>query len=143
MAIGAFMHDLSLGDAFRLYALLTIGDGLVAQIPALLLSSAAAIIVTRISDSGHFEEQVKHQMLASPSVLYGAAGMMLILGVIPGMPWLTFLAFSGGSRVFRLAHEPAELPGGARRGGRADNPAHRAGARAGLAQPADRRAPWP
>jgi flagellar biosynthesis protein FlhA len=95
VAIGWMMHDLSLGDAFRLYALLTIGDGLVAQIPALLLSAAAAIIVTRISDSGHFEEQVSQQMLASPSVLYSAAGMMLILGVIPGMPWFTFLAFSG------------------------------------------------
>ena len=94
VAIGSFMHDLSFGDAFRLYALLTIGDGLVAQIPALLLSAAAAIIVTRISDSGRFEEQVGEQMLASPSVLYGAAGMMLVLGVIPGMPWLTFLAFA-------------------------------------------------
>jgi flagellar biosynthesis protein FlhA len=94
VAIGSLMHDLSLADSFRLYALLTIGDGLVAQIPALLLSAAAAIIVTRISDSGNFEEQVGSQMLASPSVLYGAAGMMLVLGIIPGMPWLTFLAFA-------------------------------------------------
>jgi flagellar biosynthesis protein FlhA len=94
VAIGSFMHDLSLGDSFRLFSLLTIGDGLVAQIPALLLSAAAAIIVTRISDSGQFEEQVGAQMLASPTVLYGVAGMMLVLGIIPGMPWLTFLAFA-------------------------------------------------
>ncbi|MET0498443.1 MAG: flagellar biosynthesis protein FlhA, partial [Steroidobacteraceae bacterium] len=94
IAIGALMHDLSFGDAFRLYALLTIGDGLVAQIPALLLSAAAAIIVTRVSDSGDFEQQVGQQMLASPGVLYGAAGMMLVLGLIPGMPWLPFLAFA-------------------------------------------------
>ncbi len=112
VAIGSFMHDLSFGDAFRLYALLTIGDGLVAQIPALLLSAAAAIIVTRISDSGNFEEQVGEQMLASPSVLYGAAGMMLVLGVIPGMPWLTFLAFAAvlafaGWRMSRKAIKQA------------------------------------
>jgi flagellar biosynthesis protein FlhA len=92
--IGAVMHDLSFGESFKLYALLTIGDGLVAQIPALLLSAAAAIIVTRVSDSGDFEKQVGSQLLASPSVLYGAAGMMLVLGAIPGMPWLTFLAFA-------------------------------------------------
>jgi flagellar biosynthesis protein FlhA len=94
VAIGSLMHDLGFGDAFRLYALLTIGDGLVAQIPALLLSAAAAIIVTRISDSGDFEQQVGTQLLASPSVLYGAAGMMLVLGLIPGMPWLPFLSFA-------------------------------------------------
>jgi flagellar biosynthesis protein FlhA len=94
VAIGASMHDLSLGDAFRLYALLTIGDGLAAQIPSLLLSAAAAIIVTRIGSSEDFEKQVGSQMLASPSVLYGAAGMMFVLGIIPGMPWLTFLIFA-------------------------------------------------
>ncbi|MBX5460996.1 MAG: flagellar biosynthesis protein FlhA [Steroidobacteraceae bacterium] len=94
VAIGALMHDLSFGEAFRLYALLTIGDGLVAQIPALLLSAAAAIIVTRVSDSGDFEQQVGSQLLATPGVLYGAAGMMLVLGIIPGMPWFTFLSFA-------------------------------------------------
>ncbi|HLS80774.1 MAG TPA: flagellar biosynthesis protein FlhA [Steroidobacter sp.] len=94
VCIGTLMHDLPLGDAFRLYALLTIGDGLVAQIPALLLSAAAAIIVTRISDSGHFEQQVGSQMLASPSVLYSAAATMMVLGVIPGMPWAPFLSFA-------------------------------------------------
>ncbi len=97
VAIGALMYDLSFGDAFRQYALLTIGDGLVAQIPALLLSAAAAIIVTRVSDSGDadFEEQVGSQMLASPTVIYGAAAMMLALAAIPGMPRLMFLAFAG------------------------------------------------
>ncbi len=94
VAIGALMHDLSAGDAFRQYALMTIGDGLVAQIPALLLSSAAAIIVTRISDDGDMQQQVGSQMLASPSVLMSAAGMMLILAAIPGMPWAPFLGFA-------------------------------------------------
>jgi flagellar biosynthesis protein FlhA len=95
VAIGSLMHGLSLGESFRLYALLTIGDGLVAQIPALLLSASAAIIVTRVNnDSKDFEQQVGSQLLASPSVLYGAAGLMLALGVIPGMPWMTFLGFA-------------------------------------------------
>ncbi|NMM76272.1 flagellar biosynthesis protein FlhA [Acidovorax sp. SRB_14] len=94
VAIGAFMHDLSFGDAFRQYALLTIGDGLVAQIPALLLSAAAAIIVTRVSDSGDFETQVSGQLLASPQALYSAAALMTVLGLIPGMPWLSFLGFA-------------------------------------------------
>ncbi|HTD03757.1 flagellar biosynthesis protein FlhA [Undibacterium sp.] len=94
VAIGALMHDLSFGDAFRQYALLTIGDGLVAQIPALLLSAAAAILVTRISDSGDFEQQVSDQVLTSPPVLYSAAGIMVALAVTPGMPWLMFLTFA-------------------------------------------------
>ncbi|HEX3141564.1 MAG TPA: flagellar biosynthesis protein FlhA [Rhizobacter sp.] len=96
VAIGSVMHGLPLEESFKLYALLTIGDGLVAQIPALLLSAGAAIIVTRISDSGSsFEGQVAEQLLASPPVLYSAAAVMLVLGLIPGMPWLPFLTFAG------------------------------------------------
>jgi flagellar biosynthesis protein FlhA len=95
VAIGALMHGLSMGDAFRQYALLTIGDGLVAQIPALLLSAAAAILVTRVSDSGDLEEQVGGQLLAQPSVLFSAAGVMIILALVPGMPWFFFMIFAG------------------------------------------------
>ncbi len=95
VAIGSIMQGMNFGDAFRQYALLTIGDGLVAQIPALLLSAAAAIIVTRVSDSGDFENQISDQMLANPSVLYSAAGLMVIMGLVPGMPWLPFLSFGG------------------------------------------------
>ena len=95
VAIGSLMQDMSFGDAFRQYALLTIGDGLVAQIPALLLSAAAAIIVTRVSDSGDFEKQVGNQLLANPNVLFSAAAVMVILGLVPGMPWLMFLTFAG------------------------------------------------
>jgi flagellar biosynthesis protein FlhA len=115
VAIGAIMHDLSFADAFKLYALLTIGDGLVAQIPALLLSAAAAIIVTRISDSGEFEKQVGSQLLASPDVLYGVAGVMVVLGLIPGMPWLTFLAFAGvlAFAAWRMDRKAAKAPAAA------------------------------
>ncbi|GGX82885.1 flagellar biosynthesis protein FlhA [Vogesella alkaliphila] len=110
VAIGALMHDMALGDAFRQYALMTIGDGLVAQIPALLLSSAAAIIVTRVSDSGDMQEQVSSQMLASPVVLYSAAGMMFVLAVIPGMPWPTFIGFAAVLAFvgWRLQQAPAK-----------------------------------
>jgi flagellar biosynthesis protein FlhA len=94
VAIGALMQDMSFGDAFKQYALLTIGDGLVAQIPALLLSAAAAILVTRISDSGDFEQQVGSQVLTSPQVMLSAAGMMLILALVPGMPWQMFGPFA-------------------------------------------------
>ncbi|HEY0955385.1 MAG TPA: flagellar biosynthesis protein FlhA [Roseateles sp.] len=94
VAIGAFMHDLSLADAFRQYALLTIGDGLVSQIPALLLSAASAIIVTRVSDAGQMETQIGEQLLASPQVLYSAAGVMLTLALIPGMPTVPFVGFA-------------------------------------------------
>ncbi|WP_429248973.1 flagellar biosynthesis protein FlhA [Massilia sp. UYP32] len=92
VAIGALMHDLPMGEAFRVYALLTIGDGLVAQIPALLLSAAAAILVTRIGESGDLEKQVSDQLLAQPAVLFSAAGVMFIMAMVPGMPWWFFTA---------------------------------------------------
>jgi flagellar biosynthesis protein FlhA len=111
VAIGALMHDLSFGDAFRQYALLTIGDGLVAQIPALLLSAAAAILVTRIGESGDFEQQVGGQLLAQPTVLYSAAGVMVILALVPGMPMFWFSAFAAvlgyvGWRLTRVVKAP-------------------------------------
>ncbi|MFD0874131.1 flagellar biosynthesis protein FlhA [Massilia pinisoli] len=112
VAIGAVMHDLSFADAFRQYALLTIGDGLVAQVPALLLSAAAAILVTRISDSGDFEQQVGGQLLANPTVLYSAAGVMVILALVPGMPWFFFMVFASalGYVGFRLSKEEVKAP---------------------------------
>jgi flagellar biosynthesis protein FlhA len=111
VAIGALMHNLSMGEAFRQYALLTIGDGLVAQIPALLLSAAAAILVTRVSDSGDLEKQVSGQLLAQPNVLFSAAAVMIVLGLVPGMPWFFFFTFAGvlgyvGYRLTREVKEP-------------------------------------
>ncbi|WP_342116073.1 flagellar biosynthesis protein FlhA [Pseudoduganella sp. OTU4001] len=111
VAIGTLMQDMSFGDAFRQFALLTIGDGLVAQIPALLLSAAAAIIVTRISDSdaSDFEAQVGQQLLASPNVLFSAAAVMVILGLVPGMPWVMFLTFAAviGYVAYRMRERQA------------------------------------
>nr|WP_282101140.1 lateral flagellar biosynthesis protein LfhA [Aeromonas genomosp. paramedia] len=113
LAIGIFQHSLPVSDAFRIYALLTIGDGLVAQIPSLLMSTAAAIIVTRVSDEGEMSDQVGQQILASPRVIYTAATIMLILGLVPGMPMLAFLSFAavlawtGWSVSQRRAKDPA------------------------------------
>ncbi len=95
LSIGIFQHGLSAAEALERFALLTIGDGLVAQIPSLLLATAAAIIVTRVNDDeGEVSTQIGRQLLANPSVIYTAAAVMLILGLIPGMPTLAFLSFA-------------------------------------------------
>ncbi|GAA4888838.1 flagellar biosynthesis protein FlhA [Ferrimonas pelagia] len=94
VAIGVFQHDMSAGDAFRTFSLLTIGDGLVAQIPSLLLATAAAIIVTRVSDAQQMPDQISDQLLANPAVLGTAAGVMLIIALVPGMPTLAFGVFA-------------------------------------------------
>lgn len=94
VCIGIFKYDLSAESAFQQYVLMTIGDGLVAQIPSLLLSTAAAIIVTRVSDSGDISSAVKAQLLASPATIYTAGGVMFVLAIVPGMPHLPFLLFS-------------------------------------------------
>ncbi|WP_346840454.1 flagellar biosynthesis protein FlhA [Metapseudomonas otitidis] len=104
-AIGMLVHGMSGGDAFRQYALLTIGDGLVAQIPALLLSTAAAIIVTRVNESADITALVQRQLLASPSLLATVAGILVVLALVPGMPHLAFLAFAAlvGFVAWRVA----------------------------------------
>ncbi|WEJ63393.1 flagellar biosynthesis protein FlhA [Thiomicrorhabdus lithotrophica] len=95
-AIGVGQHDLSFSDAAEVYTLLTLGDGLVAQIPALLLSTATAIIVTRVtgSDKKDMGEQMQMQMFSSPKALGTTAGIVGFMGLIPGMPNLAFLAFA-------------------------------------------------
>ena len=90
ISIGVFMHDLSATEAFKTYALLTIGDCLVAQIPSLLLATSAAIIVTRVSDAQEMPKQLSQQLLANPKTLATTAIVMLILGIVPGMPALFF-----------------------------------------------------
>ena len=90
-AIGLLQHDLPLELAVQHYTLLTIGDGLVAQIPSLLLSTAAAIMVTRVSGESDVREQVSQQMFSDPKALAVAAGVLLVMGSIPGMPHLVFL----------------------------------------------------
>ena len=93
LTIGISQHDLSFSDAGRIYVLLTIGDGLVAQIPSLLLSLSTAIIVTRVTTSDSMTDQAKTQ-LNNPMALYVAAGILMLLGIVPGMPHMTFLTLS-------------------------------------------------
>jgi flagellar biosynthesis protein FlhA len=94
--IGAAQHGMSLADAGRTYALLTIGDGLVAQIPALLLSVAVAILVTRVSRPHDMSEQIMTQVLGQPKALGVTSGILTLLGIIPGMPNLVFLGMAAG-----------------------------------------------
>jgi flagellar biosynthesis protein FlhA len=92
--IGAAQHGMSLAEAGRTYALLTIGDGLVAQIPALLLSVAVAILVTRVSRPHDMSQQITAQVLGQPKALGVTSGILVLLGVIPGMPNLVFLGMA-------------------------------------------------
>src|ERR1700678_3406453 len=92
--IGAAQHGMSLAEAGRTYALLTIGDGLVAQIPALLLSVAVAILVTRVSRPHDMSQQIMSQVLGQPKALGVTSGILTLLGIIPGMPNLVFLGMA-------------------------------------------------
>lgn len=95
LVIGVGQHDMSFADAGKVYVLLTIGDGLVAQIPSLLLSTAAAMVVSRVRGStSTVGMQISGQLLSNPKALNITGGVMLILGVIPGMPNLVFLLIS-------------------------------------------------
>ncbi len=95
LAIGILQHDLAMADAARIYTLLTIGDGLVAQIPSLFLSTAAAIIVTRVSSASDMGQQIFFQLFQSPKTLYITAAILGLIGIIPGMPNIVFLLFAG------------------------------------------------
>ena len=94
LAIGMAQHDLAFAEAVRNYSLLTIGDGLVAQIPSLVLSTAAAIIITRVSSAQDMGAQVAAQLFDNPKPLFVTAGVLGALGVIPGMPNLAFLTLA-------------------------------------------------
>ncbi len=98
--IGVMQHGLAFGKAFEVYSLLTIGDGLVAQIPSLLLSITAAIMVTRVSDAEDMGEQIYGQMFASPKALTVTAAVMVIMGSVPGMPHMAFLGLGGVAGFF-------------------------------------------
>lgn len=92
IAIGVLQHGLPFAEAGKVYTLLTIGDGLVAQIPSLLLSTAAAVMVTRVSSSEDMGAQVNRQMFASPRALAVAAAIMIAMGLVPGMPHFSFIS---------------------------------------------------
>jgi flagellar biosynthesis protein FlhA len=117
LIIGTTMHGLPVGEATKTYTLLTIGDGLVAQIPGLLLSVAVAIIVTRVTREQDVSQELGKQLFGQPKALGVAAAVLGILGVIPGMPNFMFLAFAAlaGWGAWKLKQDrdkpaPVEAP---------------------------------
>ncbi|MEO8019904.1 MAG: flagellar biosynthesis protein FlhA [Pseudomonadota bacterium] len=115
LLIGTMMHDLPMGEATKTYTLLTIGDGLVAQIPGLMLSVAVAIIVTRISREQDMGSELGRQLFGQPKALGVAAAVLGIMGLIPGMPNMVFLSMAalcgyGAWRLVKKREQAAALP---------------------------------
>ena len=111
LIVGTSQHELSIGEAGRIYVLLTIGDGLVAQIPSLLLSLATAILVTRVTTQESMAEQASTQV-SDPTGILISSSIITILGIIPGMPHLVFLSLGLSGIAFGLyrlnVHEEPE-----------------------------------
>ena len=107
-AIGILQHDLTASQAANSYILLAVGDALVAQIPGLLISVAAAMVVSRVGKEQDIGKQIVGQMFVSPKVLGITAAIMFVLGVIPNMPHFVFLAISSvlAYGAWVLAHKP-------------------------------------
>lgn len=96
LIIGVGQHSLSFGEAAHVYTLLTIGDGLVAQIPALIISTAAGVVVSRVatSDDNDVGSQMVGQLFTNPNVMFLTAGILGIMGLIPNMPHVAFLSLA-------------------------------------------------
>ena len=97
LAIGTLQHGMAIGEAMRVFTLLTIGDGLVAQIPSLFLATAAAIMVTRVSAEQDVGDQVLSQLFDNPKALTVTAALIGLMGTIPGMPNIAFLLIAGAA----------------------------------------------
>ncbi|MNK50968.1 Flagellar biosynthesis protein FlhA [compost metagenome] len=95
LIVGVAQHDMSMSDSARVYTLLTIGDGLVAQIPALVISTAAGVVVSRVSTDQDIGQQIISQLFSNPAVLFLTAGIIGIMGLIPNMPHVAFLTLAG------------------------------------------------
>ena len=94
LIIGVTQHALAVGDAARIYTLLTVGDGLVSQIPALIVSTAAGLIVTRATTESNLSQSVGNQLLVQPKAMGVAATMLCVFAIIPGMPAVPFLTLA-------------------------------------------------
>jgi len=106
--VGVMQHGLSAGDAAKTYTLLTIGDGLVAQVPALMLSISTAVIVTRVSRAQDMGKQVLGQVFGQPRALAVAGVVLGVMGLVPGMPNIAFLllgAICGGAAWMMVKRE--------------------------------------
>ena len=120
LLVGLLQHDMGFSDALKTYTLLAIGDGLVAQIPSLIISTAAGIVVSRVASDQDIGTQLVGQLFAKPKVLYITAGIIGGMGMIPGMPNMVFLLLAGGlggvaylidkRAALDAAAPPVELP---------------------------------
>lgn len=90
LIIGVAQHGMPLGEAMRTYTQLTVGDGLVSQIPALIISTTAGLVVTRTASDSHLGSDLMSQIFSSPRAIYLASGVLLALGITPGLPLLPF-----------------------------------------------------
>lgn len=110
LAIGMIQYDLTFTNAIEIYTLLTIGDGLVAQIPSLLLSIGAAIMVTRQNTDEDMGQQLVFQLLDNPKALIISTGILFVMGIVPGMPHVPFLllaAMCGGFSYWKIKQKEA------------------------------------
>ena len=112
LTVGILQHNMPLGEVARIYTLLTIGDGLVAQIPSLFMSLATAIIVTRVTTAESMTEQASAQ-LANPAALFISGGILAVIGIVPGMPHFIFLTLAAiiagiGLMVLHRSDPPAD-----------------------------------
>ncbi len=109
--IGVLQKGLSISDAVQTYVILTIGDGLAAQIPALITSTAAGIVVSRAATESNLGQDILQQLFKSPKTLATAAGVLFLLGLIPGLPHLPFILIalvSGAIAYFMMTREKKE-----------------------------------
>jgi len=96
LIIGTAQQGMAVGDAVQVYSLLTVGDGLVSQIPALVISTAAGIVITRASGNDQLSTEITTQFTAHPKVHYIAAGALLLMSIVPGLPFIPFLMLAIG-----------------------------------------------
>ena len=137
LLVGVIQHDLPFGEAIKVYTLLAIGDGLVAQIPSLIISVAAGIVVSRVASDEDIGTQMVGQLFAKPQVLYITAAIIGGMGMIPGMPNLVFLLLAGV-----LAGSAYLMTRRAKAGGGAAAEAAAAEAAAPAAAPEQEEASW-
>ncbi|GIX47068.1 MAG: flagellar biosynthesis protein FlhA [Candidatus Tectimicrobiota bacterium] len=112
IVIGVAQQGMGLQEALQSYTILTVGDGLASQVPALIISTAAGIVVTKVSGAANLGEQVRRQLLVHPRALGTAAGILLLLGLVPGLPKLPLLVLAAGTGAvaYYLGQRPPPEP---------------------------------
>ncbi|MBU4610513.1 flagellar biosynthesis protein FlhA [Achromobacter sp. GG226] len=109
LIVGIMQHGMSAGDAATTYTLLTIGDGLVGQIPALVISTAAGVVVSRVATDTDIGQQMASQLFSNPSVIFITAGVLGLIGIIPNMPHFAFLTLALGMAALGQAVRKRQL----------------------------------